>query len=158
MTWPKQSYCTQFYGDPRGKDFDDNLTGVAIPWLCVTSWDGKPYKRIQVHKRCAESLTRIFAAIWEASGHSQDKINEWGMNKCGGGYAFRSMRGGTRLSMHSYGCAVDFDPDRNAMGDATPHFAECQEVRNAFHAEGWVWGGNWSGRYCDGMHFQAALV
>lgn len=156
MVWPKQSECKTFYGDPRSKDFEDNLVSVTIPWMCVTSWDGKAYKRIQVHKKCADSLTRIFNAIWEAAGKSQDKINDWGMNKCGGGYAYRLIRGGNSLSMHSYGCAVDFDPARNALGDSNPHFARCPDVLHAFQVEGWVWGGGWHRK--DGMHWQAAII
>ena len=152
--WPKQSECNSFYGDPLNPHFVDNLVGVQFPWMCVTSWDGKPYRRVQVHKLCAESLQRVLMAIWDAAGHSQDKINEWGLNKCGGGYSFRKMRNGTSLSMHSYGCAIDFDPDRNGFGDPSPHFAQCPEVLKAFADEGWEWGGDWHTK--DGMHWQAA--
>jgi hypothetical protein len=58
--------------------------------------------------------------------------------------------------MHSYGAAVDFDPDRNGLGDPTP--AMDPRVVAAFKAEGWTWGGDWSPRNRDGMHFQAASV
>ena len=126
--WPKQSECNQFYGDPRKDGFINNLVGVRFPWQCFTSWDGKVYKFVQVHQSCAESLRRILAEIWTAAEQSQEKIHEWGMDICGGGYNFRVIRGGTSLSMHSYGCAVDFDPARNALGDPTPHFEGCNAV------------------------------
>ena len=156
-TWPKQSECPTYYGNPRDKNFErDNLVTVQFPWMTVTAWDGKRVKGAKVHHKCARSLERVFAIIWSAAGESQDTINEWGMNKYGGGYCFRQMRGSKSLSMHSYGCAVDFDPVRNAMGDNTPHFAECPIVLAAFKAEGWIWGGNWHRK--DGMHFQAARV
>jgi hypothetical protein len=154
MMWPKQSECITFYGDPKDPNFEDNLVLVPIPWMCVNSWDGKTCKSIKVHRRCAQSLIRILAKIWEVSGKSQDKINQWGMNKCGGGYAYRVMRGGTSLSMHAYGCAVDFDPARNELGDVNPNLAHCIDVIRAFKNEGWTWGGGW--KKPDGMHFQAA--
>lgn len=154
--WPKQSDCGVFYGDPGDKGFESQLVRVSIPWLCVTPWDGKPYKKLLIHRKCADSLRRVLDAIWEAAGRNQDKINEWGLNLCGGTYAYRTMRGGRKLSMHSYGCAIDWDPRRNALGDMTPHLAKCPEVLKAFRDEGWVWGGDWNRR--DGMHFQAAIV
>lgn len=156
-SWPKQSECPTFYGDPRDKSFErDNLVIVPFPWMAVTAWDGRRVKGAKVHKKCAESLKRVFDTIWEKSGRSQDVINSWGMNKYGGGYCFRQMRGSKRLSMHSYGCAVDFDPADNAMGDTTPEFTIHPVVLSAFKNEGWTWGGKW--RTPDGMHFQAAVI
>lgn len=154
--WPKQSACAAFYGDPRSTEFKKNLVTIAVPWACTTAWDGKPYNKLQIHKKCADSLQRVLLAIWDAAGRDQAKIDEWGMNKCGGTYAFRSMRGGKSLSIHSYGAAIDWDPTRNALGDSTPHLAKCAPVIKAFKDEGWVWGGDW--RKADGMHFQAAIV
>jgi hypothetical protein len=62
--------------------------------------------------------------------------------------------------MHSWGCAIDLDPGRNAFHDQTGHFGAggAIAVVRAFEAEGWIWGGRWAGRSCDPMHFQAARV
>jgi hypothetical protein len=119
---------------------------------------GKPIKTIQIHKKCADSLSRILAAIWEASGHDQKRVNEWGASIFGGSYVYRLMRGGSSLSTHAHGCAIDLDPARNGFHDTTPHFATAHEIVKAFENEGWSWGGRWQGRACDGMHFQAARV
>lgn len=102
------------------------------------------------------SLSSVLGAIWDAAGRNQAKINEWGMNLDGGGYNFRLMRGSTRLSMHSWGCAVDFDPARNGFGDSTPNFENYPAVLSAFAAECWTWGGQWT--RADGMHWQAADI
>lgn len=110
----------------------------------------------RVHTKCAQSLSTVFERIWAASGNSQQKINEWGMNLYAGGFNFRVMRGGTALSMHSWGCAVDFDSARNAFGSRAPRFADIPAVLNAFDDEGWTWGGRW--HTPDGMHWQAASV
>lgn len=166
-TWPHQNNVPATFGQnmraargvagPDPKWERDNLVLVAIPWRAVASWDhGLKIRALRVHKGVAESLARVLAAIWLAFGKDQKAIEIAGMHLVGGGYVWRSMRGGSRLSMHSYGIAVDFDPDRNGLGDPTP--AMDARVVAAFKAEGWTWGGDWSPRNRDGMHFQAAGV
>jgi len=161
-TWPTQAECDSFYGDPRGpnggpsqKWIRENLVRVTTPFRMT--FDGKPVSGIQIHKKCAESLARVFAGIWVASGHNQAVIEQWGVDKFGGSFNYRLMRGLDRLSMHAYGCAIDLDPARNGLGNAKPHFRECPLVIDAFAGEGWVWGGSWPTRP-DGMHWQAARV
>lgn len=159
--WPLQSQCDTFYGNPRGRNGQAsgtweaaNLTKVTPPFRIT--YAGKPIASIRVHKKCAESLARVFDAIWLAAGKNQKTVDAWGASVFGGSYNFRLMRGGNVLSMHSYGCAIDLDPARNGFHDKTPHFADVPEVRKAFADEGWVWGGSWADP--DGMHFQAARV
>lgn len=179
--WPKQSQCETFYGNPKGRNGlassaweSANLVSIPVPWRMFASWDEKiVIRKIRVHRKCAESMARVLSAIcksacdeWERqAGPSADGVvligvnavlDQWGMSRFGGAYSYRLIRGGNRLSMHSYGCAVDFDPARNGMGDRTPNFANCPEVIRAFKAEGWEWGGDWSSP--DAMHFQAATV
>jgi hypothetical protein len=119
---------------------------------------GKRIKGMRVHWKCGPSLRRIMDRIWVSAGQRQDLVDLWGVSTYGGGYNFRLMRTSNRLSMHAYGCAIDLDPDRNQLGDTSPAFADFPMVVEAFEKEGWVWGGRWSGRSCDGMHFQAARV
>lgn len=154
-TWPLQRDCDTFYGNPRGAGGkpsaaweSSNLVLVKCPW--VLRYDGKPVKGLRVHKKCAESLQRVLNAIWDRLDHNQAEIDRIGMSIYGGGYNFRLMRGGSKLSMHSWGCALDFDPARNGMGDTTPNMDK--RVVEEFEREGWEWGGHWK----DGMHFQAA--
>jgi hypothetical protein len=161
--WPNQSNVDSFYGNPRGPDGQPsaaweqkNLILVKTPWQLITAWDSAPVRGIRIHSLCAETLQNILKAIWVAAGQDEHVIKDWGMNLYGGGYSFRLMRGSNRLSMHSWGCAVDFDPERNKLGDTTPNFANCTKVLDAFNAEGWTWGGHW--HKPDGMHWQAADV
>lgn len=161
--WPDQNHTDAFYGNPRGRNGgaspkweSTNIVRIPTPWVLVTAWDFTPVRTIRVHRKCSDSLARVFEQIWRAATQQQSTIEAWGMHLYGGGYNFRAMRGSSRLSMHSWGCAVDFDPARNGFGDSTPHFANVPEVRNAFAGEAWVWGGDW--RKKDGMHWQAARV
>lgn len=161
MTWPLQSECPVYYGVP-GKLASDpkweaaNLVAVPVPWLMYAAWNpALRIKTIRIHKKCADSLKRVLGAIWLGSAQSQIEIERIGMHLFGGSHTFRPSRTGTMLSMHAYGCAIDFDPARNALGDTTPAMAPL--VVAAFEAEGWVWGGRWP-KGTDGMHFQAARV
>jgi D-alanyl-D-alanine carboxypeptidase len=161
--WPHQSKVDEFYGDPRGVDGHENpewvtqnIVRLAVPWKLITSWDSRPVSAMRVHKKCADSLDRVLKTIWKDANQSEQKIMEWGMHLYGGAFNFRRMTGATRLSMHSWGCAVDFDPARNAYGNHSPNFAAIPAVTDAFAAEGWTWGGKWS--HPDGMHWQAANV
>jgi hypothetical protein len=36
--------------------------------------DGAPVSHILIHKKCADSLTRVLNAIWDGVGKSMDKI------------------------------------------------------------------------------------
>lgn len=155
--WPLQKNCDAFYGNPRGagngasaKWEAENLVTVKCPW--GLKYNGKAVAGIRIHRKAADSLTRVLNAIWERVGRSQTEVDRIGMSKYGGSYNFRAMRGGAALSMHSYGCALDFDPARNALG--SKKMSMDMRVIEEFEREGWEWGGHWSRP--DGMHFQAA--
>ena len=150
--WPKQSAADSFYGNPLGFNGKASLLWKAQCLTHVTppfamNFAGTPVTRIIVHRKCADSLLRVLQAIWVASGHSQKKIDAWGVSEFGGSFNFRLMRGSNHLSMHAYGCAIDLAPQRFAMGRSLPKF--CGEVLKAFSDEGWV------NLPRDRMHFQA---
>jgi hypothetical protein len=160
-TWPSESEVDFFYGNPRGRNGQSsptweraNIVRVFPPWTLVTAWDGSPVRSIRMHKKCTPSLNKIFAQIWQSAGEDQLQVNAWGMNLFSGGLNFRLKRGGSELSMHSWGCAIDFDDSRNKFGRLDPNFTQILPVRNAFASENWIWGGDFSKP--DGMHWQAA--
>jgi hypothetical protein len=117
---------------------------------------GAPVKQIRVHRKCRDSLGRVLSSLWELAGRDPKTVEQWGINRYDGCYNFRNVRGGNRLSMHAYACAIDLDAARNGLGNANPRFKDFPWVIDAFEKEGWVWGGSWSRP--DGMHFQAARV
>lgn len=167
MNWPLQSEVPAFYGrniavkkgvpGPDPKWEKENLEYIAVPWRMVAAWDtGQRVKAFRVHRLCADDLEIILGEIWSEFGKRQAEIERVRMHLYGGGYAWRMMRGASRLSMHSYGCALDFDPAHNGFGDPSPDMSPV--VVSVFEAHGWVWGGRWSASHRDGMHFQAARV
>lgn len=166
MTWPSQSPAAMnaFYGDPdKNRDgradaawMRANLVRVKPPYRMQWSWGGE-VATITVHRKCAESLLRVLDGVARVHG-SQGAIEEARMHLCGGAFNFRVKRGGSSLSIHSWGAAIDLDPERNALGrlHVEQRGMMPMKVVDLFAAEGWTWGGRWSRP--DAMHFQAACV
>lgn len=164
-SWPLQKDCEAFYGksgsggEPSRQWEDENLTRVVCPWKLFLAWDvTQQVSNIRIHKLCAASLASVLGTIWAHAGCSQNKIEEMRMHLYGGAYAYRTMRGSNRLSMHAYGAAIDFDTENNPLGkkwDAA-HGMMALDVVQIFEAEGWVFGGRW--QRPDAQHFQAARV
>lgn len=161
--FPKQSQCDNFYGNPRGvngkvnpKWEAENITYVQPPWKIT--YDNKPYKYgFKVHKKTVAAWSRAFARIWDLVGQSQAKIDEIGLSIYSGGYEYRNKRTSSKsLSMHAYGAAIDFDQANNQQGDTTPKLANYPAVMKCFELEGFTLGLRWKGKFCDGMHVQAA--
>ena len=161
-TWPLQKDVDAFYGNPRGVSSynvnwaRENLVHVHVPW--PLHMDAIHIPAITIHKKCAESLSRVLAAIWKECGESEAKIHELRYDVFSGSFVFRAKRGASSLSMHAYGAAIDFDAPDNQM-HATKHlFHDDSIIVRAFKNEGWIWGGDWSGSGVDAMHFQAARI
>lgn len=156
------------YGDPRGRNvslvspawYSANMIRLLIPFRMT--YAGQPVKGLMFHKAAAPHFAKLFELLLAAAGGKQATLDQWGVSITGGSFNYRLMRGLNTLSMHSFGCALDLDPARNGLGDATPRFAEFPEVIKAFRASGLCWGGDWNGngssadqRRHDGMHLQA---
>ena len=166
--WPKQDHASlcAFYGNPDADGNgvpdrtweDKNLMGIVPPYRMVLAWAPETaVKTIRVNRACAESLQRVLAAIW-AHYKTQEAIEAARMHLYGGANQFRTMRGANRLSVHSWGAAIDLDPVKNPLGRPWRDGAGMMPlpVIQAFQKEGWVWGGSWSRP--DAQHFQAAKI
>lgn len=68
-----------------------------------------------------------------------------------GGYNYRPIRGGGRLSEHAYGRAIDINPQQNPMGSSLVTNMPKNVARlAALHHL--IWGGTWRSKK-DPMHF-----
>lgn len=168
--WPTQAEADAFYGNPRTRKGRESLAWVSanmvriVPPYRVT-FAGTPVGTLSIHRKCAESAKRILAATWEKCGRNQAEIDRLKISQFSGSRYFRAIRGGTRLSMHAYGCAWDWDAPDNMMGDRTPFFGFDHPLVVAHLEEGWTWGADWDADRnifdsdpIDAMHFQAARV
>lgn len=149
-----QEQLTKKYGtpNPTGKGY---LVWIDLPYPMYLNWQTKTYiKRIQCHKLVADSLKNIFADI--LAHYGIDEVKRLQLDDYGGCFNYRLMRGGTKLSVHSWGCAIDLDPDRNLLHEtsATARFArpEYKPMIDIFYKHGWVSLGR--EKNYDWMHFE----
>lgn len=161
MKWPESNKLKEFYGNPdaNGDGLPDrawemaNITKIIPPYQMVWSWSLEPVKVLRVHKKCSESLFLILKEIGEKLDAQERHFYQ--LDRCGGVYNFRQMRGSNKLSVHSYGAAIDLSPEMNGLG--VPYDARNNmmpfAVRDIFHKHGWKWGGTW--KRPDAMHFEA---
>lgn len=165
--WPRQREVPNYFGAIEiGKDGlpterwqNRFLTQIRLPYPMRLSWDHDTVVRsITCHKSVARDLSNILGEILEYYG-SVAAVKEARMDLYGGCYNFRRMRGGSNLSMHSYGIAIDIDPERNPLGRKwEPDKGMMPEAVIAiFKRHGWTWGGDWKSP-ADPQHFQAAKL
>ena len=155
--WPKQDYdsMVNFYGE-----VGRNQTQLILPYELKISWE--PFtslKKITCHEKVSNSLYNIFERTLKVYG--QKEIEKLRLNLFGGCLNVRKMRGSNKnWSIHSWGAAVDLDPDRNTlkMTSNQASFAkpEYKDFWSIVESEGWVSLGK--ARNYDWMHFQAALL
>jgi hypothetical protein len=155
MQSPPQSQADQFYGNPRGRNGQasqkwvrENLVWVRVPEGFGLKYDGQPVWRVRVHKKCAAAVAAAFEALYLASGENAKLLAAWGVNTFSGSYNYRLMRNGKRLSMHAYGCALDFDGGNKPLGSKKFFPAE---VIKCFTDQGAI------NLPHDPMHFQWAI-
>lgn len=152
--WPRQADVPAFFGA-----VGQNQTSIEIPFDMWLAWDkGTRIKKITVHKRVAESAERAFQKI--ASSYSAAERKNIGIDLFGGSLNVRKMRGGSSYSMHSWGIAIDFDPERNQLkwGRDKARLAKPDAVSFwvAWESEGWLSLGR--AKNYDWMHIQAARL
>lgn len=152
--WPRQADVSAFYGA-----VGTSQTSIAIPFDMWLAWDKSVrVRKMTLHTKVAASAERVLQAV--AGLYSAQERKTIGLDLFGGSLNVRKMRGGSAWSMHSWGIAIDFDPERNqlkwgrdkarlAQSDAVPFWLEWEK-------EGWLSLGR--ARNFDWMHVQAARL
>lgn len=152
--WPRQSEVEAFYGA-----VGSHQTMINVPYAMRIAWEpGTPVHRFSVHERVADSVVRCLTRI--ADAYDEAARASLGIDLWGGALNVRPMRGGSRYSMHSWGIAIDFDPDRNQLKWGADRARLAQPDAETFwriwEDEGWVSLGR--ARNMDWMHVQAARL
>jgi Putative peptidoglycan binding domain len=151
--WPEQdeAQLNAFYGATGA-----NQVKLILPYPHRLAWDLR--KSVQsfscnamVHDSAKRVLTRVF------DHYGLERIKELRLDHWGGCLNVRKMRGGSNWSMHSWGIAIDYDPDHNKLewGRDRAAFArpEYDTWWRYWEEEGWTSLGR-SKNY-DWMHVQA---
>ena len=155
--WPKQDYksMTSYFG-PVG----ENQEKLEMPFPLVLAWDNSiVVKKITCNTKVHKSLYTIFENTIKTYG--LEEIKKLKLDNFGGCLNVRKMRGSTTSwSIHSWGAAIDLDPDRNQLkwGSNKATFAkkEYEPFWKIVESEGWISLGR--KKNYDWMHFQAALL
>jgi len=150
------------YGDPAphlvvgGKAVDSSwpraILAVAMlfPSPVPISWAPHQLARsVSPHHLLVDSLDEVFRDL--ARSDAWKHVRDYA-----GCYAYRTMRGGSRLSLHSWAAALDLNARDYPLGrtaDQADPFV--REVVPVFESHGWTWGGRWSRP--DAQHFQATV-
>lgn len=153
--WPRQQDCIKYFGQPG-----TNQTTIKLPWDMYIAWDKKKVvKSFSCHEKVHDSMLRCFEKIGDAYPDSSIR-RKLGIDLWGGCLNVRKMRGGSSWSMHSWGIAIDFDPDRNQLrwGRDKARLAkpDCETFWKIWEEEGWLSLGR--SRNFDWMHVQAARL
>jgi hypothetical protein len=126
------------YGTPN-ENGTPYLTKIVLPFQMVLSWDRSQYiNYIYCHNLITGNLLRVFNEILEEYGLL--RIQQLGIDLYGGCFNYRKMRGGNDWSRHSWGIAIDLDPERNQLHETreTARFAkpEYRKMIDIFYRNG----------------------
>ena len=106
---PRQSGVPVFYGA-----VGSNQTSLTLPFQMRVAWDtGAAVRKYSCHVKVREAME----CVWESTlaHYGLAEIQRLRLDLFGGCLNVRKMRGGSSWSMHSWGIAVDIDPDRNQL-------------------------------------------
>lgn len=153
--WPTQKEVrsgTSIFGRPGN---ESNL--VSIQPAYPLYYDGQRVRTIRVHKLIADHVSAALAEILEHYG--QAEITRLGLDQYGGSYNYRQTSSGSgALSMHAWGIALDFHPDKNPYERRSPYATlshpECTKFWEIWESHGATSLGR--ARDFDWMHLQFA--
>lgn len=150
---PRRSELPALFGsiaDMQWSDEEGHMVFVPVPvelqpFLLMSFGPGdarRPVMKIYANKVMAPALSQAMQNILERGLKAQ-------VHEFGGCFCIRETRGTDRLSVHSWGMAVDINPSTNKLGtpgDMSDELAAC------FTDAGFIWGKRFFRQ--DPMHFQ----
>lgn len=151
-------FRSALYGGAKRGAIEQQL--VKVPFLGKT---------ISVHKMIQSQVQQIDEKIRILAKTDRDVAQFLQNLGSIGAYNWREIRGTSRISMHSFGLAIDIQPrrlgskaiywqweaERNPrwmLVSQSKRWAPPEPVIRAFEAAGFVWGGKWD--LYDQMHFE----
>lgn len=170
---PHESDVVEFYGAPsRDPDY---LGWFNFPCddARLYTWDGDhlkdhtgdQYDDHRCHEKLVKPLESALRALWDVLG--ADRFHKEGWHVYAGCFCYRSKTGGSGLSIHSWGAAIDLTAWGTGLMTTACGFSP--EGIAIMEAHGFLWGPKaWGmpgeyqnpqhpGLYYDAMHFQAAI-
>lgn len=136
------------------------LVSIKLPYPMFVNWNtSQKINSFQCHRLIATDLQNVFKDI--LAHYGIEKIKELQLDDFGGCFNYRLMRGSdSKLSRHSWGIAIDLDPDRNLLKETskTARFArpEYKPMIDIFYKHGFISYGVESNY--DWMHFEKGIA
>jgi hypothetical protein len=142
------------YGKPT-QNGSPYLTTIKLPYPMKLAWDKKvSVNKMSCHKLVAQNFTNVFNDLLAHYGLAE--LQRLEIDIFGGCFNFRAMRGGSDFSTHSWGIAIDLNPEKNTlkMSDKNAQFAkpEYKPMIDIFYKNGFISLGK--EKNFDWMHFQ----
>lgn len=142
------------YGQPN-KTGAGYIVTIDLPFPMRIAWNTiQTTKKLRCHKLIADRLKTVLSELLDHYGY--EEIKRLGIDLLGGCFEYRLMRGGKKLSRHSWGIAIDIDPARNGLKTpiskaqfAKPEYNKMFEI---FERHGFVNYGKV--KLYDSMHFE----
>jgi len=109
MNWPKEieNEIINAYGMPG-----NHQVYLKLPYKMKLSWNQSIWiDGFLCHEKVKNSLNNIFLDVSKA--YTKEEINNYGFNIWGGCLKVRYKRSLKELSLHSWGIAVDINPNEN---------------------------------------------
>lgn len=155
VVWPTQAMVRSgksIFGAPG----EGELVSIEPPYELF--YEGKRVRTIRVHRLVADAVLAVLREVLAVYGI--ERIRELGLDQYGGSYNYRGTTGGSSLSMHAWGIAIDWCPEKNGM---KVHAPEASLSREACRPWWEIWekhGAVSMGRHSDydWMHVQFARI
>lgn len=155
VVWPTQKEVRSgksIFGAPG----EGELVSIEPPYALF--YEGQPVRTIRVHRLVADAVLAVLREVLAVYGI--ERIRALGLDQYGGSYNYRGTTSGSSLSMHAWGIAIDWCPDKNAYSTRAPHASlSCEACRPWWE----IWekhGAVSMGRHADydWMHVQFARI
>jgi len=161
---PPQSKCLEIFGNPFARGWESkNMVRCDLSMFqpelkhVLYIHGQKPVKAFahgawfgfRCHKLVVPKFQTAFKNVIDRKLTKQVKTFD-------GCFNLRRIGGSKTLSTHSWGIAIDLNAKWNGRGNKS--FEMKEELAQCFEDVGFTWGGRWTGKYTDAMHFQYATV
>jgi hypothetical protein len=101
------------YGKPT-QNGSPYLTTIKLPYPMRLAWDKKVLvNKMSCHKLLVNNFTNVFNELLAHYGLAE--LQRLEIDIFGGCFNFRAMRGGSDFSRHSWGIAIDLNPEKNTL-------------------------------------------
>lgn len=126
----------------------ERIVRIPLPYPLTLGWTPRAIvTQIACHRLLAATVASVFQTFKDQNWEERPECMLFG-----GCFMYRPIRGRNALSLHSFGIAVDMDPEEYPLGSRK---RMPEEIVKVWTDRGFRYGGDFEGRK-DPQHFQYA--